>query len=303
MNQIGVLNWAKSIFFLCGMVGIMSNSNAEETIKTNYIVNFKSNDALCFIKINDMLVMDNVDSIEGEFTIGKTISSYLQNGENTLSITMLNDSLKGDHKVTSNMWCSAIVTEVNKNPPVSGVKLIVDDGKISVDPHFNPRKISYFGDSPRANGAEKGMIEVTQSFSATNLPDWAWTTARPVMEKDIPIIKEFYGSLQNDFKNQSLNSIYQKTEGMWRSLAIEQGSTPQKMWESILFKRFFNDGYKAIPIDWKDYNLNSYMNGRIFRFETGYDRTSPLIIENKEDDIFTLMPYLSIIDGEVIVVK
>ncbi|ENU1225302.1 MULTISPECIES: hypothetical protein [Providencia] len=303
MNQTGVLHWVKIVFFFVGTVGIMNNLNAEEKIKTNYIVSFNTNDALCFVKINDMLVMDNVGMTENSFTSGKTISSYLQNGNNTLSITMLNDSLKGDHKVTSNMWCSAIVTEVNEKSPVSGVKLIVEDGKISVDPHFNPRKISYFGDSPRADDEEKGMIEVTQSFYATNLPDWAWTNARPMTEKDIPAIKEFYVSLQNDFKNQNLNTIYQKTEGMWHSLAIEQGSTPQKMWESMPFKRFFNDGYKAIPIDWEVYKLNSYMNGRIFRFETEYDRISPLIIENDDEDIFSLTPYLSIIDGKVTVVK
>lgn len=277
------------------MVGIMSNSLAEGTMKTNYIVNFKSNDSLCFIKINDMLVMDNADSIEGEFTIGKTISSYLQNGENTLSISMLNNSLKGDGKVTSNMWCSATVAEVNEKKPISGVKLIIDDGKILADPHFHSRKISYFGNSPRVDGAEKGMIEVTQSFHATNLPNWAWIEGTPVTDDDIPKIKNFYESLQNEFKKQDLSKIYKATEGIWITLAKEQGSTPQKIWNSMNFKKIFSDGYKAIPIDWKDYNLNSYMNGRIFRFEAGYDRTSPLIIENKDDDIFTLTPYLSII--------
>lgn len=302
MNQTGVLHWVKIVFLLFGMVGVMSNSNAEEKMKTNYILSFNTNDALCFIKINDMLVMDNVDSIEGNFTIGKTISSYLQNGDNKLSITMLNDSLKGDHKVTSNMWCSAIVTEVNGKHPVSGVKLIVEDGKISVDPHFNPREISYFGNSPRSDGKEKGMIEVSQSFHASNLPNWAWTTATPVTSNDITKIKMFYESLQNAFKKQDLNAIYKATEGIWATQAKEQGSTTQKMWQSMNFKKFFDNGCKATPIDWEDYELNSYMNGRIFRFETGYDRTSPLTIEN-DNRVFSLMPYLSIIDGKVTVVK
>ncbi|EPK8022982.1 MULTISPECIES: hypothetical protein [Providencia] len=304
MNQIGVLPWAKIIFFLFGMVGVMSSSNAEEKMKTNYIVSFNTNDALCFIKINDMLVIDNVGMTDNSFTTGKTISSYLQNGKNTLSVTMLNNSLTDSDKLTSNMWCSATVKKTIDDKPSFGIKLIVDtNGEIKINPDFYPSKIEFFGDSPRSNNAEKNMIEATKSFVAKDLPEWNWTKGQPVSNADIPQIKNFYESLQNSFKNQNLDEIYKKTEGMWGSLAIEQGSTPQKMWESMPFKRFFNEGYKSVPINWDGFKLNSYMDGRIFRFEKGYGRASPLKIENSNGDFFITTPYLSIIDGKVTVVK
>ncbi|MBP6082013.1 MAG: hypothetical protein KA732_12150 [Providencia sp.] len=280
----------------------MSTSNvyAEGNMKTNYTLSFNSNDALCFVKINDMLVMDNVGMYAGQFTMGRTISGYLQNGENTLSIAMLHNKEK---EITDDMWCSAKIKNVREIEPVSGVKLVVNDGTITPDKNYHPKGIASFGDSPRVNKTEKRFREVSQSFYASDLPDWAWTTATPVTEKDIPAIKEFYESLQNDFKQQDLNALYQKTEGMWRSLAMEQGSTPQKMWDSMDFTSFFDKGYKAVPIDWDGFELNSYMKGRIFRFEKGYGRASPLKIKNKEGEVFILVPYLSLIDGKVTVVK
>lgn len=82
-----------------------------------------------------------------------------------------------------------------------------------------------------------------------------------------------------------------------------EGSTPELMWESMDYKGYFAWGYKAVPIDWTGFKLNTYMGGRIFRFEIGYGRMSPLEIKNKTDEIFILTPYLSIIDGKVTVVN
>ncbi|EBK2214682.1 hypothetical protein YE88_23350, partial [Salmonella enterica subsp. enterica serovar Schwarzengrund] len=76
-------------------------------MKTNYTVSFNAVDALCFVKINGMLVMDNAGMWKEQFTMGQTISSYLQNGENTLSIAMLHKSVNGDDNLPDNMWCSA----------------------------------------------------------------------------------------------------------------------------------------------------------------------------------------------------
>lgn len=304
MNQTGVLHWAKVIFFSFGVAGFISSANAAEKMKTNYIVSFKSYDALCFVKINDMLVLDNVGANEEDFTIGRTVSSYLQNGENTLSVSMLNDSLRDDHKVTSNMWCSATLRKTTEDNPSVGIKLFVDSqGKIKVAADFFPSAVKFFGDSPRANGAEKNMIEATKSFIAQDLPDWNWTKGRPVSDSDIPQIKDSYESLQGSFKDKNLDDIYNKTAGMWETLATEQGSTAQKAWNSMNFKKYFANGYKANPINWDGFKLNSYMDGRIFRFEKGYDRLSPLEIENSEGQYFITTPYFSIIDGKVTVVK
>ncbi len=300
MIRDGGFLWVKYALILSGVLLSTKQLHAEETMKTNYTLSFNANNALCFVKINDMLVMDNDGMWEGQFTMGRTVSSYLKNGENTLSIAMLNESVSDDD------MCSAKIQDVRSdgsNEYVSAVKLIVRKEQITPDTTYYSGRYSFFGDSPRAKNTEEGFREVTQIFHATDLPDWRWTTATPVTEKDIPAIKIFYESLQNDFKRQDLPAIYRQTKGMWESLAIEQGSTPQRMWDSMDYKSFFDDGYKAVPIDWDGFTLNSYMDGRVFRFEKGYGRVSPLKIKNKADKVFITTPYLSIINGHVTVVK
>ncbi|MEG0434009.1 MAG: hypothetical protein RR615_12560 [Morganella sp. (in: enterobacteria)] len=277
-------------------------------MKTNYTVSFNAVDALCLVKVNDMLVTDNGGMWKGPFTLGQTVSSYLQNGENTLSIAMLHKTVDGDYELPDNMWCSAKIQDVRRDGSdeyIAAVKLIVQDGKITPDTTYYSGQYTSFGDSPRSNLTEKNFREVSQTFYVGDLPEWPWTTATPVTESDIPAIKVFYESLQNDFKRQDLPAIYQKTRGIWESLAAEQGSTPQRMWESMDYKGYFTRGYKAAPIDWTGFELNSYMGGRIFRFEKGYGRISPLLIEidKTSDDVFISTPYLSIIDGKVIVVN
>ncbi|MEG0281040.1 MAG: hypothetical protein RR510_17520 [Morganella sp. (in: enterobacteria)] len=277
-------------------------------MKTNYTVSFNAVDALCLVKVNDMLVTDNGGMWKGPFTLGQTVSSYLQNGENTLSIAMLHKTVDGDYELPDNMWCSAKIQDVRRDGSdeyIAAVKLIVQDGKITPDTTYYSGQYTSFGDSPRSNLTEKNFREVSQTFYVGDLPEWPWTTATPVTESDIPAIKAFYESLQNDFKRQDLPAIYQKTRGIWESLAAEQGSTPQRMWESMDYKGYFTRGYKAAPIDWTGFELNSYMGGRIFRFEKGYGRISPLLIEidKTSDDVFISTPYLSIIDGKVIVVN
>lgn len=299
-NLIGGFHWIKAGLILSGALLSAGQTHAEERMKTNYTLSFNANNALCFVKINDMLVMDNDGMWEGQFTMGRTVSSYLKNGENTLSIAMLNESVNDDD------MCSAKIQDVRSdgsNEYVAAVKLIVRDGQITPDTMYYSGRYASFGDSPRVKNTEEGFREVAQIFHATDLPDWPWITATPVTEKDTPAIKSFYESLQNDFKRQDLPAIYRQTKGMWESLATEQGSTSQQMWDSMDYKDFFDGGYKAVPIDWDGFTLNSYMDGRVFRFEKGYGRVSPLKIKNKADKVFITTPYLSIINGQVTVVK
>ncbi len=303
INLTGSLRRVQQGLILSAGLLLSAQLHAEEAMKTNYTVSFNANDALCFVKINDMLVMDNDDMSHGGFTMGQTISSYLQNGKNTLSIAMLHESVTGDNTLPDNMWCSAKIQDVRSDEYVAAVKLIVRDGKITPDTTYYSGQYTSFGDSPRSGLTEEGFREVSQIFYAEDLPKWPWTTATPVTERDIPAIKAFYESLQNDFKRQDLPAIYQKTRGMWESLAVEQGSTPELMWESMDYKGYFARGYKAVPIDWTGFELNTYMGGQIFRFEKGYGRQPPLFIKTNDGEVIVLTPYLSIINGKVTVVN
>ncbi|CDH22088.1 conserved hypothetical protein [Xenorhabdus bovienii str. kraussei Quebec] len=55
---------------------------------------------------------------------------------------------------------------------------------------------------------------------------------------------------------------------------------------------------------WQDYRLVKYKEGRIFRLEKGNFGRSPIIMdENGTEYISTYDPYLSIIDGKVVIAR
>lgn len=256
------------------------------------------------VKVNGILIMDSGDSSTGTMFAGQTISGLLENGENTITIAMLNEPFSQDGSgLTTDMTCKVTVEQLypgNKSEPLITAALLVNNDKQIVPVTPDDKSIIKFGVTDRR--FESGSIEVTKKFRADGLPDWSWTTATPVAEQDIPKIKAFYEELHNAFRRQDLAKIRKMTGGAWEMLATTQGGTPDMMWDSMDFQRYFDNSYKTVPVNWDEYELHTYKNGRIFRYEVGYDRVSPIELENKDGDNFVYNPYLSIIDGKVTVV-
>ncbi|MEG0280176.1 MAG: hypothetical protein RR686_12955, partial [Morganella sp. (in: enterobacteria)] len=248
--------------------------------------------------------MDSGDSSTGTMFAGQTISGLLENGENTITMAMLDEPFSQDDSgLTTDMACKVTVEKLypgNKSEPVITAALMVNHDKQIVPVTPDDKSIVKFGVTDRR--FESGSIEVTKKFRADGLPEWNWTTATPVSEQDILKIKAFYEELHNAFRRQDLAKIRKMTGGAWEMLATTQGGTPDIMWDSMDFERYFDNGYKALSVNWDKYELHTYKNGRIFRYEVGYDRVSPIMLENKDGDRFAYNPYLSIIDGKVTVV-
>ncbi|MEG0432905.1 MAG: hypothetical protein RR615_06965 [Morganella sp. (in: enterobacteria)] len=277
---------------------------AGEIMKTNYSASFNSEAAFCLVKVNNILIMDSGDSSTGTMFGGQTISGLLENGENTITISMVDEPFSQDGSgLTTNMACKVIVEKLfpgNKSEILRTAELIVNDNKKIVPDNPDDKSIVNFGVSNRH--FEDGAIEVTKKFWVDGLPEWSWTKATLVTEQDIPKIKTFYEELHNAFKQKKLAKIKNMTGGAWDILATTQGGTSEMMWSSMDFKRYFDNGYKAVPINWDEYELNTYKDKRIFRYEVGYSRISPIRIEDNEENSFNYNPYLSIIDGKVTVV-
>jgi len=273
-------------------------------MKTNYAVSFNSEAAFCWIKVNEILIMDSRKSSTGTMFAGQTISGLLENGENTITVAMLDEPFNQDGSgLTPDMACKVTVDKLypgNKSEPVITTVLLVNNDKQIVPDNPDDKSIVNFGVSNRH--FEDGAIEVTKKFRADGLPDWRWTTATPVTEQDIPKIKAFYEELHRAFRRQDLAKIRKMTGGAWEMLATTQGGTPDRMWDSMDFQHYFDNGYRAVPVNWDKYELHTYKNDQLFRYEVGYSRLSPIKLENKEGRRFNYNPYLSIIDGKVTVV-
>ncbi len=292
----------KFIFIFIYMIS--GYANACEVMKTNYSVSFNSTESFCLVKVNGILIMDSGDSSTGTMFAGQTISGLLENGENTITMAMVDEPFSQDGSgLTTDMACKVTVEKLypgNKSEPLITASLLVNNDKQIVPDTSDDKSIVKFGVTDRH--FEDGAIEVTKKFRADDLPDWNWTTATPVAEQDIPKIKAFYEELHNAFRRQDLVKIRKMTGGAWDMLAATQGGTPDMMWDSMDFKYYFDNGYKMLPVNWDKYELRTYKNDRIFRFERGYSRSSPIRLENKESHRFNYNPYLSIIDGKVTVV-
>ncbi|MCL8610821.1 hypothetical protein NAB31_17995 [Proteus mirabilis] len=63
---------------------------AKNTMNDIYVINLSSNNTVCGVKINEMLVMHNKKHPKGHYSTGQNISSVLENGKNTLGVIMFN---------------------------------------------------------------------------------------------------------------------------------------------------------------------------------------------------------------------
>lgn len=300
--------WMNKLLLIGGIIfGFNGVSMAENTMSEIYVINLSSNKALCGVKINNMFIMNNLKSIGGNYSSGQNISSILKNGINTIGLSMYNSPLsEEENKLTSDMWCNVELNKLSENGNsmlVSRIKLTGDEnGKLVVaDKDQKNGDQIYFGIPDRKN--EHDSLEAINEFSVHNLPDWKWTTATPVTEADIPKVKSFYLELQEAFANKDLKKLKEMGQISWEELAYADNSSPDVFWESLDFKDKLDKGYSPSPIDWNEYIFSTYEGNRIFRYEIGLTRLSPIELINREGKAFQYNPYLSIINGKVTIVR
>ncbi|EMX6285325.1 hypothetical protein AAHD08_003447 [Providencia rettgeri] len=282
-------------------------SMAKNTMDEIYVINLSSNNAGCGIKINDMFVMDNKRSSEGHYSAGQNISSILTDGQNTLSLIMYNGSVidRGE-KLTSDMWCEVELNKLSENGNsafISGIQLIGNkDGNLIVSDKYKKNNDQiYFGKSNRKS--EFDVLEAKNQFNLQGLPKWQWEKATPVTESDIPKVQAFYRELQQAFADKNLNKLKTMGKVSWDELAYADNSSPDIFWNSLEFKEMLDEGYKPAKIDWSRYIFSTYEDKRIFRYEIGFSRLSPIKLVSPEGRTFHYNPYLSIIDGKVTIVR
>lgn len=282
-------------------------SMAKNTMNEIYVINLSSNDAGCGVKVNDMLVMKNNNAAEGHYSAGQNISNILTDGQNTLGLIMYNGSVidRGE-KLTSDMWCEVELNKLSENGNstfISGIQLIGNgDGNLIVSDKYKKNKDQiYFGKSNRKS--EFDVLEAKNQFNLQGLPNWQWEKATPVTETDIPKVQAFYRELQQAFADKNLSKLREMGKISWDEFAYADNSSPEIFWNSLEFKEMLDEGYKPAKIDWSRYIFSTYEDKRIFRYEIGFSRLSPIKLVSPEGRTFHYNPYLSIIDGKVTIVR
>ncbi|QTL40660.1 hypothetical protein HGO23_04595 [Xenorhabdus budapestensis] len=277
-----------------------------------YLLTMNTHRSVCVIRLNDIMAMHNVRSRSGTESSGQNITSFLENSNNTLSASMGKKSIdKSFEKFNPDSWCEAIIRKASAHDQgqiISYIKLSVDKNGDIVT-HTSPNNISNnssdFDSSGMSKGhGEKGLYQAKRTFSINGLPDWIWTKARPVSEKDLPEIKAFYQEVINDFARKDLDKIWTITKPAWEEWAIADNSSSRVFFDSMGFKEKFDSGNYVTRItpEWKNFRLVSYKGGRIFRLEEGSFGNSPIQLDNKVTGKTAVYnPYLSIINGKVVI--
>ncbi len=166
---------------LCIAISIMALNfsgvtMAKNTMNEIYVINLSSNNTVCGVKINEMLVMHNKKHPKGHYSTGQNISSVLENGKNTLGVIMFNGSVfTGEEKLTPDMWCEVELKKLSANGDntlISGLRLNGNnDGKMVVsDKYQNNSEQIYFGSPSRKS--EFDALEAKNQFNIQGLPQW-----------------------------------------------------------------------------------------------------------------------------------
>ncbi|HEJ9688451.1 TPA: hypothetical protein SMN49_003570 [Proteus mirabilis] len=298
--------------FLCVTISIMALNfsgvtMAQNTMNDIYVINLSSNNAICGVKINELLVSDNTMAAEGSYSTGQNISSILANGKNTLGIIMFNGSVfTGEEKLTPDMWCEVELKKLSANGDsslISGLRLNGNnDGKMVVsDKYKNNSEQIYFGGPSR--DSEFDVLEAKNKFNIQGLPQWQWEKATPVTEDDIPKIRAFYTELRQAFIDKNLDKLKTMGKISWEEMAYADNGSPDIFWKSLNFQERLEQGYKPNTINWDEYTFVTYNDNRVFRYEVGFSRLSPIELINSEGRNYFYNPYLSIIDGKVTIVR
>ncbi|OCQ53493.1 hypothetical protein Ppb6_01294 [Photorhabdus australis subsp. thailandensis] len=301
-------------FFLFFMALFSLSTYGENTMdKVKYISYLETNMVLCRFKVNGITTLDNFSSISGTISTGYNIAPLLQNGKNILSLDMGPLSARDNKYVYKEKNAECKVRLVRVTPYDSDeitniiTKAAGKDGILkpnstqSVNFNINTAQSSKITTQEYPN---EFYYRTERTVTLNDLPVWAWTTSTPLPETaaSTELVKKAYEDIWQIMKNRDLAALQSAAKLMLHEHAQANNSTEQSYFDSFDFKRDFDNGYQAIPIDWKKYKLIRYMDSRLFRFEVAHGSPSPLLIRDKDGkNGRTFSPFFSLINGKVVI--
>ncbi|MDX7992312.1 hypothetical protein [Xenorhabdus littoralis] len=281
-------------------------------MKYKYLLSLNTNRSFCLVRVNGMIAMDNSDSPSGTQSSGINSTSFLENGSNTMEL--LFSGISFEEELYPESWCEATLKKVSTYSEdgeiVSHIKLVVDKYGNPVTEeilkNISNEKAEFDFSGMSTAPTERSLFKAKKTYSINGLPDWMWTKAQPVTEKDLPLIRSFYQEIINYFAQKDLDKIWKISQPAWEEWAIADNSNPKIFFNSMEFEeKIDSDKYTVrTEPEWNNFKLISYKNGRLFRLEEGAYGRSPILFDNKvTGDTATYSPYLSIINGKVVIAR
>ncbi|WP_187654283.1 hypothetical protein [Xenorhabdus sp. PB62.4] len=273
-----------------------------------YLLSMNTSKSFCYLNVNGMPAMNNRKAHNGIQSSGLNATAFLENGSNTMELLFSDLASERSNKFDPEAQCEATLKKVSAagdSEIISHIKLTVNkEGNTLTSGSANQSEFEFKGMATEPD--DEGFYRARKLFNLKGLPDWMWTKARPVTENDLPVIKNFYQEIINTLAHKDLDKLWKMSKPAWDEWAMAEDSNPRIFFNSMNFEKLTDEKTYAIRISpkWQDFKLVKYKEGRLFRLETGVFGRSPIIMDRiNTDRVATYSPYLSIVDGKVVIAR
>jgi hypothetical protein len=308
-SQLAVSNYLyNNIFLLSLMMLTPLKVDAMENIK--YLASFKTERSACMVRINDFPMMNNFTYSSGTITTSFNITSFIVNGKNKIDVMMGPVDPKDDKTLYSDSICELVITKktIDASQKITSIIQSVSNGKIisTLSSNYggakNERRII---ESQSVEDKDNNLYKASRDIIVDEVPGWSWVNATPVLNSDLPAIKEFYIEIGEIINSRDINRLEKVTEISSKEMGAAQGVSSEFFFKSFDFSSsILNKNLSLTPLDFNGYKLIKYGNGRVFRLAKGVYQNSPLkLINEKGEVVHVYNPYLSIINGRIVIVR
>lgn len=315
-----MMDWKRKtrliVVFCCNYVFFnflfgVSFLRAETMGDMKYLVSFNTKRSACMAKVNGFPIIDNLTYASGTISTGFNITSFVENGENSIELKMGSIDPNDKNTLYPDSMCQLTITKdtTNSSQEVTSLILSVDDkGNIKASSSSNYDGLLNEGrvdESQSAESKEQDLYQVGRRVTLSGLPRWAWVHATPVSENDLPKIRSAYKEIWGAMKSRDVNALKKMTVISNNEMGRAEGVSADTIFESYDLPRSVVDkSLSLIDLELEEYKLMTYCNGRVFRLGRGIYQISPLKFQDSDGDFpYSYNPYFSIIEGKVVIVR
>ncbi|WP_426444825.1 hypothetical protein [Siccibacter colletis] len=286
---------------------------------------FDNNKSFCAIKTNGVLGMDNRDSAvfgEGYGTSSTNSMLMLENGENNITVEMgamgwfskeqQSSEEKNAFSKDSSCKLELVLFKGNERSTLTSLEIKIDDKGIPTATEASNNDVIY--NKVNAYQASQGHVpeeyflsnyypqgmelhQFTKKIYLNGLPKWKWVNATPFVgsPEQMAALRNAYSDFWKMLATKNNDQLKQYLAVSTSAWVDTTGESADDIYNSNTFvEAFKNKGFKMIPINWQDYEVEVMNNNRLVRFiNKSIPVISPLSNELINDDGKKSLGYFS----------